>query len=317
MTVRPLSPTIVSPWLRATPPTLYSGTALALLALALSACPADDDPPVNNDGCDGAWYVDFLGDTEPFAGDLGCFDGSIANTPPAAEHQVNVGLDGTCVDHQSSDGAPDIDVEVYFNNDHTGTPDLTFGCDGAGMAPAGNDVPACQPISYTTTRDGNDPARPTLVQHKVWDVADDPLQYDFRSVAVSTTNLITSPLFYGVEIEEGKGMLFGKAIGCNFEALVNAQIVIRDDECRVDPDMLVGYTTNELPDVFARATTEDGFYFGINVPAGSWTVEMYRQIDDGFEFLGSTPATVEPDGVTLVDVFIGRTDGQVIPEACQ
>jgi len=283
-------------------------------------CTGEDPPEQNEDGCEGDWFTDYVGDTDPVGGDLSCWGGTLENTAMDSAKMTDIVLNGQSVDHQSSDPHPNISVDLFYGDDHNATADLNFTTDGAGRSADGLTVPACQAVSYIATRDGGDeaPAPPTLLQHKVWDIDEDPLNYDFRSVSEGTVNLVTGPVFYSLEIEAGKGMMFGRAFDCIFESVVNAQIVIRDADCKISTEALVGYTTNELPDPYARATTADGFYFGINIPAGDWFVDMYGQnADGGFDLLGSAPATVEPDTVTLVDVAIGRSDGLVVPMACR
>lgn len=309
----PLVPAVPS-WRRPLP--------LALLpvgltfALAATGCgPGDGDPtPQNDAGCVEDWYVPFLGEVPAAGGDLSCYGGTLENTAPAAACLSDVTLDGRTVDHQSRNPVGNMAVEVFFDNDASGTPDLAATSDADGNLDG--TVPACQPVAYRTDRGDPDEARVTLAQHKVWTNQDPILEFDFRSVATGTVNLITSPLFFGVEIEAGKGMVFGKAVGCDYEALENLQVLVRDADCQVPDGSLVGYTTNELPDPGARATTPDGFFFGMNVPPGDWVLEMYRAVGDGFELVGAAPATVEPDGVTLVDIFVGRDDGQVMPMEC-
>lgn len=276
----------------------------------------DGDPPAQNDaGCVDGWQDDFLGEVPAAGGDLSCFDGELASPAPPAACQVEATVAGTTVDHQSSDAIGGVSVEIFEDNDHTAggasfcTSPEDGACDGA--------VTMCRPFAYRTERADADEAPPTLQLHKVlFEEAGEPFTYDFRSVAQGTVDLITSPLFFGVEIEAGKGMLFGKAVGCDYEALVNMQVLVRDTDCRVPEGSLVGYTANELPAPGERATTADGFFFVMNVPPGDYTLEMYRVTGDGNELVGSAPAIVEADGVSLVDIFVGRDDGQVMPEEC-
>jgi hypothetical protein len=298
------------------PSSLASLLAIALAIAPLTACPMDGDPPQNDAGCVDGWQDDFLGEVPAAEGDLTCFDGTLASPAPPAACQVEAGLDGTTVDHQSSDPIVAVDVELFADNDPRSGGErfcISSLADGACDGP----ITMCRALAYRTERQGADEAPRTLQLHKVLyeDPAED-LTYDFRSVSWATVNLITSPLFFGIEIEDGKGLLFGKAVGCDYEALANIQILLRDANCRVPEGSLVGYTASELPAPGERATTTDGFFFVMNVPPGQYTLEAYRITGDGHELIGSAPAIVEADGVGLVDVFIGRDDGQVMPEEC-
>jgi hypothetical protein len=282
--------------------------------VALIGCPTEEPPPQNDDGCVDGWQDDFLGEVPAADGDLSCFAGTLASPAPPAACQTTIPLAGQTVDHQSSDPIGRSSVDVFYDNDATGAVDLSFTSNDDGVYTG--DIPACQALAYRTERAEADEAPLTLQQHKVLSPEEQPIAYDFRSVSWATVNLITSPLFFGIEIEDGKGMLFGKAVGCDFEAIANVQVLVRDANCRVPEGSLVGYTAGELPAPGERATTTDGFYFVMNVPPGDYTLEMYRVTDGGNALIGSAPATVEPDGVSLVDVFIGRDDGQVMPDEC-
>jgi len=284
-------------------------------ALALTAC--DDEPiPENNDGCTDDWFAAHLGALDPASGSLACAAGGASgDAAPAFTCVEERSVPATTVDHQSGDPVPGVDVRLWFTDDHT----LGANVDATSDAEAAftEAMPTCQPFSYRTDRGAGGEARVTLAQHKVLDPAADPFTYEFRSVSDATVNLISSPLFYGVEVEAGKGMVFGKAIGCDGEAISNVQVLVRDASCKVPGGSLVGYTSNEIPNTLLRGTSADGYFFAVNVPAGDWVVEMYGDNGDGtFALLGSAPVSMEPDGVTLVDIKAGRSDGLHLPAAC-
>jgi hypothetical protein len=77
-----------------------------------------------------------------------------------------------------------------------------------------------------------------------------------------------------------------------------------------------GYTNNELPDAFARATTPDGFYFVSNIPPGTWTLEGYVRDGESFRLVASAPLVVRAGQVSLVDLQIGRSDGIRLKAGC-
>lgn len=283
-------------------------------ALFTAACSTGDPAPQNDGGCVDGWEETFITDLPTRVGDVSCMGDALESPSADAACVVDVALEGQAVDHQSSSPAADIEVAFHLDDDLESTPDqtLTSTADGSIDLAA---FPVCAPLAY---RSEGDPSGtfPTLGQHRIYPPGA-PVEADFRSVAIGTINLVT--LGFGVSREEGAGMVFGKAIACNNDdALEGVQIIIRDDACKV-PDgaeSFVGYTSNRLPDPSLRATSNDGFFFAMNVPPGSWVLEMYEASGDGYRHIGSAPVDVVADAVSLVDVRVGRDDGVVMPPEC-
>jgi hypothetical protein len=288
----------------------FAFVVLPLFA-ALAAC---DEPVPENNSCDGDWFVPFLANETESTSDLSCAEALSDAAPFDAACQTTAALEGQIVDHQSGDPLPDIGVTVHHGDDLGAAADWTATSDADGAV--AHDVPLCTPIAYVTDR-GNDDARVTFGQHVILTPGDDGAApaFDFRSVANGSISLIT--LILGVDLKDENGFAFGKAVGCDGDVAVEKlQVLVRDENCTVPPLFSPGYTTNELPDAFARATTADGFFFVSNVPPGTWTLEGYVTDGDSFRLVASAPMTVRAKEVTLVDLQIGRSDGVRLKANC-
>lgn len=293
-------------------------TAVAIaLSVSVSLLASCDEPVPENDSCEGAWFEPFLAPESESTGDLSCAEGALSVEPAFdAACQVNAELAGQVVDHQSSDPAPDIDVDVFHSNDLSSDPDWSATSDAEGAV--AHEVPLCTPIAYRTDRGADGNARVTFGQHVIIEPGEDGAapSFDFRSVANGTISLIT--LILAVDLKDENGFVFGKAAGCDGDVAVDkVQILVRDESCSVPQSFSPGYTTNETPDAFARATTADGFFFGSNVPPGEWILEGYVRDGESFRLVASAPITVRAKEVTLVDLQLGRSDGVRLKERCR
>jgi hypothetical protein len=281
-----------------------------LILVPLLAC--SPPPPPNEDGCAGDWFADYLREGEAPEADVSCADGALAHDAIDETCVADATIDGTLVDHESSDPVADVEIEVFLANAATGDPDQTLTSDAEGKIAV--DAKVCAPFAYRTDR-GNDEARVTTKQHLIL-APGDPLVHDFRSVRESSVGLIKTLLQQ--ELTEGTGIVFGKAAGCDGDSAVDrVQVIVRDADCKVPPDYAAGYTSNRVPDVFLAATSTEGFFFAMNVPPGDWILEGYVQDGDSFRVVAQTPVTVSAEEVTLADLALGRDDGLVVPPGCR
>ena len=289
---------------------MYPSIALALLACAPWLLGCDDPtPPVNDGGCTDGWQDALMAEgVDDVIGDTSCLSDTPRNVDPACVGDVT--MEGTTVDHQSRDAVGSIEVRIYASDDVTSSVDDTVTSDEAGAF--STTMQSCTAWGYRTAR-GDDSAAPTIGLHRI-KPPEDPITHDFRSVSRGTLSIIGIAL--GVTVEPEYGIVFGKTVDCNGEdALANVQVILRDAECQLpaNSEYAMAYTSNEVPDPFLRATSEDGFYFAMNVPPGEWIVDMFAT--DG-TWLGSAPVVVEADTITLADINVGREDGIDVPVEC-
>lgn len=285
----------------------------------LTAALGCDEPVPENNSCDGPWFAQFLAGEVESPSDLSCAQGAPAApdapSPFDASCQVNAELEGQTVDHQSRDPVGDMALDVFHSNDLAADPDWSATSDEAGAV--AHEVPLCSPIAYVTERSTPDEARVTFGQHVIIEPGEDGAApaFDFRSVKNDTLGLIT--LILGVDLDDANGFIFGKAVGCDGDAAVEKmQVLVRDESCSVPATYSPGYTSNEIPDAFARATTADGFFFVSNIPPGDWTLEGYVTDGDSFRLVAAAPLTVRAGQVAMVDLQIGRSDGLRLKAGC-
>ncbi len=266
-------------------------------------------PVPENNTCDGDWFSQFLADEPAPEADLSCAAGALTDEDPFdASCAVAATLDARTVDHQSKDPVGGMSVDFFAGDDLTAAPDWSATSDADGNL-SHDDVPLCAPIAYVNDRNDND-SRVTVGQHVVLEPGDAGAAptFDFRNVANGTLSLVT--LILGVDLKDENGFLFGKVAGCDGDVAVDkVQILVHDDNCSVPKAFSSGYTDNELPSAFVRSTTADGFFFGVNVPPGDWTVDGYVKDGDSFRLIASAPISVKAGQVTLADLQIGRSDG--------
>lgn len=292
------------------------GLLLVLVGGVIPLASSCDEPVPENNSCDGPWFEPFLAVETESTADLSCAEAEeLTDAPPFAETcQATVALAGQIVDHQSGDPVADIDLDVHHGDDLEAAADWSATSDDAGAV--ADDVPLCTPIAYVTDRGADGDARVTLGQHVIIAPNEDgDVAFDFRSVANGTLSLIT--LILGVDLDDQNGFIFGKAVGCDGDVAVDKlQVLVRDDSCSVPATYSPGYTSNELPDAFARSTTPDGFFFVSNIPPGTWTLEGYVRDGESFRLVASAPLVVRAGQVSLVDLQIGRSDGLRLKAGC-
>ena len=54
----------------------------------------------------------------------------------------------------------------------------------------------------------------------------------------------------------------------------------------------------------------------MNVAPGEWTAEMWGWDGGDHVLLGETPVSTFDDGVTIIDLHVGISDGVLYPEEC-
>jgi hypothetical protein len=301
---------------------------LIAVAVPLAVCPAcggSDVPLTNLDGCVDGWqeralppHDDRLTRTTR-RGDVRCVDETWRGD---ARNEVDVGcvsqrlLDGKAVDHQTGIPFGGIEVEFYLRNVVDGVFDVRRMSNEDGTL-ANVRLPSCTPIAYVSRGDP-DTTLPTRAEHVIFP-PDDVLTRDLSSVAGATVAAYAN--LAGVILDGARGAIFGRTIACDNRVLDGAHVVLRDGACQSAEreGAKVGYAMaggQAFVDPFALATSDDGSFFVLNAPAGTWVLDMFETTEVGSRLLGSAPVVVSAGGVSLVDIRAGRTDGVRLPDAC-
>jgi hypothetical protein len=139
----------------------------------------------------------------------------------------------------------------------------------------------------------------------------------FNSVSIATYALM--PAILQLEPDPAKGILAGTAYDCGGEGslLENAQVIIRSEDGSYPLGQEVRYFREEFPNKDQPATSADGLWMAINVPAGPHVIELWAVVESGEpQLVATTPVDVVGDGITVTDLYTGDDDGVVFDEAC-
>lgn len=301
-----------------TPPLSFGLLAPTLLALCLLA-PALScrEAPPENASCEGDWHEQFLYPAPgELVGDTSCWTpGEEVPDEVDAACQSEVSVELQVTDYQDQVPVPEASLTIYAGDALDGEGrDVTMDDDGI----VTESVALCTPIAYRTTRASG--ALPTVGLHEVFS-PEEPVEVHFQSISDGSRGLLE--LTFQRDIADGNGAIAGRLLGCDGEPLENAQVIVRDASCSVFTESYVGYFTNQLPDVFRAATSADGVYSALNVPAGDWVVEMYAPVPgragedpQPHVLAASATITLAADGATIVDLQLGHTDGVFYPAEC-
>lgn len=288
------------------------------LALLVAGCP--EAPPTATGGPDedaGRSFADFVNTTEPYTGDTSCLGGPFNEVDPAK--QTIATLNGVVMDFQD-----DVPVEVgaevkfWYGDDIAAAPDQVKVADAGGLFTA--EVPMCTPLGYqTSTPPEIEETVDTYEVHQVYDYSDaSTLNEQVNSVSQSTSRLI--PSIIGVEWEKEMGIIAGTAYDCNEDGLGHTQVFIHDGQGTPPESGEVYYFTDkDLPTTHEfqpDANPVNGLWVAVNVPVGTWTVEMHGYNGTDYDNLGATSLTIRANSVNISNIFPGRTDGIAYPDSC-
>ena len=299
-------------------------SALTILMLAPLGCAAaggntDGPAETGNTGRDFSYYVDT---TTPYVGDNTCIGGSFREVDPAK--QVEVSFNGEVHDFQTEDTVPDATVKYWFSDDISGSPDEEHTADGDGRFTT--TLKVCTPQAYGTfTPVDWEETVDTYEVHQIYGYdADGSIDEWVNSVSVATSNII--PAVIGIEWDETTGIIAGTAYDCGTgvegepEFFGHAQIFIHDGNgTPPEAGEVFFFDDNDLPAAASSVSDvnpNNGLWVAVNVPVGTWTVEMWGY--DGAEYvnLGGTVLTIKSGSVNISNIFAGRTDGLGYPDSC-
>lgn len=298
---------------------------LCLPALLLTACdPSQDGPNPDDTGTpDGGHPFEYFVYTQDvWVGETDtCLDGVRAAAVADPSCQADITLDGVVEDFQEGDGVPEADVEVWADDDISGGATATTAADDAGNFTI--TAPSCTPFAYgTSTPPDWFETKDTYEVHQVYGYeSTGTTTAQFNSVSEATSRLI--PGLIGVEWEEDTtGIIAGTAYDCAQNPIQNAQIYIHDAEGNgpgagevfyfsISGDSSLPTSRDQQPQ-----TNTDGLWVAVNIPAGTWTVEMYGWDGSANVLLGTTVLQILIGSVNISNIYAGDLDGIYYPDSC-
>ncbi len=303
---------------------------VSLLAL-LVACGSDKDGGTTDTAADTGGstdrFADFVNVQTAWSGDTTCFQPNAAGdnfveASPDPTCQTSLALEGTATDFQTDESVADATVQVWASDDIEGDATTVLQADADGNF--GLEVPSCTPFAYAVTTPVEwDETVDTFEVHQVYGYSADGTDDDaFNSVSQATSRLI--PALIGVQWDTSTAIIAGTAYDCNQEPIQYAQIYLRDADGNPPATGDVFYFSENagtsLPTAKAAQphTNTNGLWVAINVPAGSWTVEMWGWDATASQHvvLGRTQLQVKAGGVTISNVYTGDGDGIYYPASC-
>lgn len=288
------------------------------LSALLVACPSggDKDGGQTNTTTDERGFEDFVDTTAVYTGDTTCFTGTLASeTAPEATCQVTTTVNGIATNFNEDMEGPEVydaTISLWSTDDITGSPtDVVVADPDTGEFTA--DLLSCSPFGYgVTTPYGY--TVPTYEIHQVLGYGETSVEVN--SVSDGTSTLI--PSLIGVDWDVTTGIIAGAAYDCNEDPIMNAQVFLHDADGNVPATGDVFYFDSGLPTDRERrnSTNDDGLWVAINVPAGTWIVELYGYDGADYVMLGSTSIQISAGSVNISNIYTGVSDGIHYPSNC-
>jgi len=301
--------------------TLFATLPVFLLA----ACSGDSDDKTADDsgnatGADRT-FEDFVNVTTPWVGETAeCIDGARGAAEPDPSCQVDVSYSGIVKDFQYGDGVAEAAVQLWADDNIQGGTPVATAADSAGNFTITG--PACQPFAYgTSTPPEWQQTKDTYEVHQVYGYSESGSEdVEFNSVSEATSRLI--PGLIGVEWDESTGIIAGTAYDCNENPIQYAQIFLHDANGNIPATGDIFYfsangDTNLPTDKVSQPNTNtNGLWVAINVPAGTWTVEMWGWDGTQEVMLGATELQILAGSVNISNIYTGDDDGIYYPDSC-
>ncbi|MFZ5476080.1 MAG: hypothetical protein ACOZNI_04840 [Myxococcota bacterium] len=301
---------------------------LALSALLLTACPSGDgnedtdktgDTDTDTQTGDERAFTDFVDvETNYVAGDTSCYAGTLGTETPDPTCVTEAEVSGVVEDFQEGEGVPDITVQVWNDDDISGSASATTQADESGNF--STTIPVCQPFGYgTSTPPEWEETKDTYEVHQIYGPGVDDVV--FNSVSFATSRLI--PGLIGVEWDESTGIIAGAVYDCNEDPVQYAQVFFHDGSGAVPSVGDVFYFSitgdTELPTSRENQayTNTNGLWVAVNVPAGDWQVEAYGWDGSQHVMLGATQLTIKAGSVNISNIYMGISDGLSYPDSCK
>lgn len=259
----------------------------------------------------------FINVTTPPTGDLTCYSGTWLPKPTLCDGCTdNVTLNGTVQDFQEETPVAQADVELYFGDSISGEVSVSTKADANGAFTAS--VPACTPLGYKTSTPVQwDQTKDTYEVHQIWEHdASGTISETVNSVSVATAKII--PAMLGQDWDSANtGIIAGTAFDCNEDPIDNAQVVVKSKDGVVQ-NANIYYFKDSFPNQTELDTSPDGLWVAVNVPAGTWNVEMYvwDEAAKTQKLIGSTSLEVKANSVNISNIYTGHDDGIAYPPSC-
>ncbi len=296
--------------------------SLAAFMLLLTACPNGEETDTTETDTDtdtdaDAVFEDYINITEAMTIAAGeCWtpgDAWLTETPDTAKQ---VTLSGTVEvrDFESDDRASGLTVDIFSDDDVTGTPDQTQESDQNGEVVV--DLPVCQPMGYRSSDPAGE-AKDTYESHQFIGYPGDDVPLgvtEFNSVSRVTYLIIPSLL--GISPDPTKSIIAGTAYDCNDDPIEGVQVIAKVNG-EIPNGLITKYFVDDFPNRDQPHTSADGLWIAINVPVGDVTVEMWGIDGSGDpQLLGSTQMPTFADSINIANIPIGHDNGIKYPDSC-
>lgn len=297
-----------------------------VLASALTGCGEKDTDDTGTDtNSSGDRFSEFVYITDAATGDFTGFESGYTDAWLAQDVDpaklVTVSMTGDVVDFESNDEVKEATVEIFHNNDPTGTPDQVLTSNDDGEI-SGGEWPVCTPVAYSTYTDPDlNDTKVTFQVNEVYGYSEEKkggasaVSVQLNSVSSSTYQVIPSLL--GVSPDTDKGIVAGTVYDVNGDPVEGAQVVAVDASGNIPDTLVVKYFVDDFPNRDQEWTSADGLFVMVNVPTGDWSLEAYTADGAGGHFLmGATNVNVIADSINISSVYIGYGDGISYPSSC-
>jgi hypothetical protein len=258
---------------------------------------------------------DYITVTDPPVGDLSCFSGVLGIESPAAGCVAQRQMNGLVSDFQLGDPVDDATVEFFHRDVIDGPPDAIMESDPNGVFIA--EIDTCKPFTYRVFTDPLlDLTKVTIESHDVMPNLG-PISPTHEINSVSSVTYALIPGLLGLNPDLDKGIVAGRAYGCDGESLEGLQVVVRDSSGVVPEGTVVKYFVDDFPKREQMHTSEDGLWIVMDVPPGTWTVEGY--VADGvggWSLVAKTELNVVADSINISSIYTGISDGVKMPPEC-
>lgn len=293
------------------------------LALLLTACSGSSDGKDGDGTGDdtasaaGITREEAITVTTPYTGDTTCFSGEFTAQTPGAGCTADQALSAEVNDFQSGDAVGQADVEFWFSDDIDASTDFTGTAADDGTLSL--TAPACTAVAYRTSTPAEwEQTKDTFEVHQVYGWDGGSTTDTLNSVSVATSQLI--PALLGLSwLEDSTGIIAGTAYDCNEDPIQNVQVFIHDGDGVQPEGIAVRYfNSSDLPVAIESqpATNSNGLWVAINVPEGTWTVEMWGTDGSAQVMLGQTILNVKPSSVYISNIYTGSDTGVFLPPSC-
>lgn len=313
-------------------------TVRVLAMVLLGACNGGGtDGDDGTDGADGTDGTDGGSTLPDVTADLSCFtpagsydESAFLEQSVDAAKVVTQTLDGVVMDFQEDEPKGFTEVSLWFDDSIDGTNDVdasaTTSNDDGDLGTLTLEAPSCQAMTYLALRDPLlEDAQPTYKAHQVYGFEDGGTA-DAEFVNVSTDSYLLIPNLLGVSPDPTKSIIAGTLYDCGRDPLAGsddetgkvegAWVEIKDADGATVEGPFIHYFFDDFPDRDLEASSEDGLYIIVDVPVGTYRVEMWGNIEGDAQLLGVTSISSVENSINIANIFAGYEDVK-FPASCE